>query len=428
MLSATVQWYIFVGVLLVSVAALRPLLERSWLAPVHIHLLAGILVGPWCLGLLQIDLLRDAKQLEVLTEIAVIISLYSAGIKLRIPLTSGRWIAPLLLASLTMLVTVIFTAIVGGWLLGLSLAGAVLLGATLAPTDPVLAEKIQVEHTRDGDRMRQSLTGEAGLNDGTAFPFVLLAVGLADNHLHDLGQYFERWVAIDLLWKVLGGLGLGAITGYWVGRVIVSIRRRYAEQWGAEELLTIGLIAVVYGAALAIETYAFLAVFAAAVGLRHIELQRAAGAEQDSAENRQAQEDLVREQTAVAAALERVAQVFLVVIVGVLISSAQNFNVKFWIFAILMIAVIRPLAVLLTLHAPSITATQRGLIAWFGIRGIGTMYYLAHAISLGVAEPLVVEITTIISACVVTITASIFLHGMSDTVLMKWYKSKPSAH
>ncbi len=435
MLNETVQWYLFIGALLVSFTALGGYLEKQWFAPVHIQLLGGVLAGPLVLGLIDLNFVQDAKILEIASEIAVIISLYAAGVKMRISPNSNRWITPLLLASVTMLATVAFTAYVGIWLFSLSLPAAILLGAVLAPTDPVLADKIQVEHPRDDDRLRQGLTGEAGLNDGTAFPIVLLAVGLADPRLHELGTGFSTWIVVDLLWKVLGGIAFGLVAGFCLGKLILWARATEDEHDSSAELLTIGLIAIIYGIALSINTYAFLSVFAAAVSLRRIEVididddgkaQREGQAPEDhqsSTDENRPNAAFLREQTAVGSALERIAQVFLVVIVGVLLTTERFFDWQLWIFALIMLLLVRPIAVLLTLHDSSLTKTQRNLIAWFGVRGIGTIYYLAHGISLGVDKVLGSEIDILIGCCLTTIMLSFFMHGLSDTPLMRWYTS-----
>lgn len=435
MLTEQAQWYILIGALLVSVGALRPLLTNMWFAPVHLQLLGGIVAGPWCLGLIQLDLPTHARAIEIISEIAVIISLYAAGIKMRIPLDSGAWKAPVVLASLTMVATALLTALLGYALFGLSLSGAILLGAVLAPTDPVLADRIQVEHPGDRDRLRQSLTGEAGLNDGTAFPLVLLAIGLADPHLHSLGVGFSHWILIDLFWKVVGGLLFGGAAGYALGKTVLWVRGRHNESSGSQELLTMGLIAAVYGLALTLNTYAFLAVFAAAVGLRRIEMfyfhrqSDAAGTPEEKRARRESSSEvkLLREQTQVGSALERIAQVFLVVVIGVMLSTPILFYWKYWLFAAILLCAVRPLAVFSTLHLKDINMAQRRLIAWFGIRGIGTIYYLSFAIALGADQPLAGEMATIIGCCVVTITLSIALHGTSDAPLMKWYAASQRA-
>ncbi|MCC6509786.1 MAG: cation:proton antiporter [Pirellulaceae bacterium] len=418
------QWYILVGVLLMFVSALEPLLKNRWLAGVHLQLLGGLVAGPWFLDLVNIDLIANADILEIASEIAVIISLYATGIKMRIPLQSGRWKAPVILATLTMVFTIALTTLLASQLLSLPLPLALLLGAVLAPTDPVLADKIQIHHPSDDDRLRQSLTGEAGLNDGTAFPFVLLAIGLANPAAHELGEGLWRWVLIDLLWKVCGGVMLGAIGGHLLGRCILWFRKLADGQGSSGELLTIGLIAIIYGIALALDTYAFLAVFAAAISLRRIEMSATdESAPQDS--SNQADDDtpvaLVREQTEVGSALEQIVKVFLVFVVGAMIYNTDFTNWRIWLFAVGMLFLVRPVCVFATLRAKSVTPLQRGLIAWFGIRGIGTLYYRSHAIKLGIADESSADLVLLADCCVVTILLSIFLHGTTDTPLMQLY-------
>ena len=135
--------------------------------------------------LVDIDPVRNAIALERICEIAVLISLFTAGLKLKLPWKDNRWRVPARLASVSMMLTVGGLALAGVYLLGLPLGAAVLLGAILAPTDPVLASDVQVTDADDRDRLRFGLTGEGGLNDGTAFPFVMLGLGLLG--LHDLG-------------------------------------------------------------------------------------------------------------------------------------------------------------------------------------------------------------------------------------------------
>ena len=287
MLTDHVLWFVAVGVLTASMGALGTLLNRVWLSAPQVQLLAGVALGPVGLGLIELRWIEDAKLLEVLSEVAVIVSLYAAGMKMRLPVVDRRWVTPAVLASLTMAATVALVTGAGYAILGLPFAGALLLAATLAPTDPVLAEEVQVETPEDYDRLRLALTGEAGFNDGTAFPFVLLSVGLIGNavgaDLHPLGEGLWRWVAVDLLWKVAGGLVFGFVAGKFFGRALIVARKRYEADAGAEELLTLGLIGLTYGLALFLNTYAFLAVFAAAVALRGLEMGES-GADADPGE------------------------------------------------------------------------------------------------------------------------------------------------
>jgi NhaP-type Na+/H+ or K+/H+ antiporter len=113
-------------------------------------------------------------------------------------LRDKRWLLPLRLAFPSMVLTVMFVMAIGIFLFGLPAAAALLLAAILAPTDPVLASDVQVEDSSDRDRLRFSLTAEGGLNDGAAFPVVMLALGLLG--LYDFGGGAWRWVAFDVLW------------------------------------------------------------------------------------------------------------------------------------------------------------------------------------------------------------------------------------
>ncbi|CAK9052771.1 Na(+)/H(+) antiporter [Durusdinium trenchii] len=410
MISEHTQWFLVVGILLVSLASIRPFLKRFWITVPQLQLLCGLAIGPLALNLVSLDWTKDAKLLEVVAEVAVIISLYATGVKMREPLLSKTWIPPLILASFTMVATILMMTVTGILWMDLSLSAALLLGAVLAPTDPVLADEVQVEHAGDDHPLRRTLTGEAGFNDGTAFPFVLLAIGLSDPQLHALGENFWRWIAIDLVWKIVGGLVIGWCSGQLLGRLTLWFQHKESEEHGIDEIRSLGFIALTYGCALFLNTYAFLAVFAAAVGLRHVELQAAKG---DG--NERDADDLLREQSDVASALESLIQVLLVVVVGVLLSTTPLLNWKTWLFALVAIIIIRPLAVLLTLHTNMLSLRYKLLCAWFGIRGIGTLFYLAHAIVLGAASSLPEELS-VVSACAVALELSFITQYCNEQI------------
>jgi len=190
-----IVWFLIAGALLIGFALAGTVLKRLPVTPSMFYLAAGAWLGPWGAGLLHVDAIDDTAMLEGLTEVAVIISLFTAGLKLRLPLTDRRWGVAVLLAGVAMVSTVAgITAF--GMALGLPLAAALLLGAILAPTDPVLASDVQVNDANDAEPVRFSLTGEAGLNDGTAFPFVMLGLGLLGQH--ELGGNGWRWWSLDL--------------------------------------------------------------------------------------------------------------------------------------------------------------------------------------------------------------------------------------
>jgi sodium/hydrogen antiporter len=141
--------------------------------------------------------------------------------------------------------------------LGLPWGVGIIVGAILAPTDPVLASDVQVEHPFDQNRLRFALTGEASLNDGTAFPFLMLGLGLLG--LHDLGSGLWRWVTVDVLWATTAGLGVGGALGTAVGELVLYMRRTHREAVGLDDFLALGLIALAYGIAMACHASGFLA-------------------------------------------------------------------------------------------------------------------------------------------------------------------------
>src|SRR5688500_16574536 len=245
------------------------LLKRLPLTTALLYLLVGAALGPGGAGLIRLHPVRSAALFERATEFAVIVSLFTAGLKLRLPLSDRGWWLPVRLASVSMVVTVGLIAAAGVVLAGLPLGAAVLLGAILAPTDPVLASDVQVTRPTDRDRLRFGLTGEAGLNDGTAFTFVLLGLGL--HGLHELVELGWEWFVVDVAWAVAGGLGVGLAAGTLVARLVLYLLRTHKEAVGLDEFLSLGLLALAYGVALLLHTYGFLAAFAAGVALRRVE-------------------------------------------------------------------------------------------------------------------------------------------------------------
>jgi NhaP-type Na+/H+ or K+/H+ antiporter len=177
---------LIVGVVLIVMTIGGSFIERLPLSAAMLYLGVGLAIGPWGFDLLDLSVFRDVVLLERLTEVAVLISLFTAGMKLEMPLTDRRWRLPVQLASISMVLTVGAITAAGVFIMHMPLGAAVLLGAILAPTDPVLASDVQVANAGDRDRVRFGLTGEGGLNDGSAFPFVMLGLGLMG--LHEMGK------------------------------------------------------------------------------------------------------------------------------------------------------------------------------------------------------------------------------------------------
>jgi NhaP-type Na+/H+ or K+/H+ antiporter len=426
-------WALIIGALLTTMALSGTWLQRLPVSTAMLYLAAGFGLGPAGLALMAPDPLTHAVILERAAEVAVLISLFAVGLKLGLPLSDKGWRLPVRLAIVSMTITVALIAAIGMVGLGLSLGAAVLLGAILAPTDPVLASDVQMVETNDRDRVRFSLTGEGGLNDGAAFPFVMLGLGLLG--LHDLGTGGWRWLAVDVLWAVSGGLLIGAVSGTLIGRLVVYLRRRHKASVGLDEFVALGLIALAYGLAVLSHTYGFLAVLAAGVALQRVTGHPAdvpkAAARASGRQSRQANEALATDAQYAGAymmqevqgfneQLERIVEVAIVLVVGAMLSYTYLHAGAVW-FVLLLFLVVRPVAVWAGLLGAPVSRDQRILISWFGIRGIGSIYYLMYAINRGLPRPLAEEI---IALTLTMVAASIVLHGISVTPLMNRYARK----
>ncbi|WP_119155507.1 cation:proton antiporter [Caldimonas tepidiphila] len=411
-----VTWFILVGAVLVVMALSRRIVERLPLSPALIYLAIGWGISQEGSGLLALDPVRHAKVLEVITEIAVLITLFAVGLRMRMPLSAPRWRAPIRLAGAGMVATTFLAALAGYALLDLPVAAAVLLAAVLSPTDPVLASEVQVHSPDDRDAVRLSLTAEGGINDGTAFPAVMLALGLFG--VHEIGDWGWRWFAVDVLWAIAAGIGLGWLCGIGVGRAVVVLRAR-GLAIESEEFLVLGVIALTYGLALQIHSYGFLAVFAAGAGVFHVERQSLAGviaAAPPSETEATHSSRLVR----FAGQCEHLVEVTVVLLIGALLATVE-WSLLLLAYAAAMLLVVRPLTVLLVLPRQLMPPHQRRLVAWFGIRGVGSIYYLSYAIAHGAPADWAREVA---DAALVTIAVSIIVHGVSATPLMERYRKR----
>ncbi|MBI3368028.1 MAG: cation:proton antiporter [Burkholderiales bacterium] len=413
-----VGWFVIVGLLLILIGVTDTWRRDLPVCAAALYLVAGHLLGPAGIGFIDLQLTRDAALLEHLAETAVLISIFAVGLRLRAPLRDPLWRAPFMMATLAMLLTIALLCALGLGL-GMSLGAALLMAAALAPTDPVLASDVQVEHEQDRDRLRFSLTAEAGLNDGSAFPFVMLALGLLG--LHELGPSGLRWWRVDVLWATLGGLGLGWLLGLLFSRAVVYLRREHDQAFGMESFLTLGLIALTYGCALLLQTYGFLAVFTAGLVMRQVERKDTpAGTKVDSQGTAPAQ-TTARMAKAVldfTLDLEKLAELVVMLVIGALL-TARMFTLSSITVALVLLFVARPLAIYATTWRLGLSPSQRRLAAWFGIRGIGSMYYLAYAVAHGAAAS---RIDAVADSVLVTIALSVLLHGSSATPVMRLYR------
>jgi NhaP-type Na+/H+ or K+/H+ antiporter len=404
-----------VGVVLIVMALASHVVQRLPLSPAMLYLAVGMFIGPWGAGLLHVDPLVQPYGLEMLTEVAMLVTLFAVGLRLQVPLGWRGWRVPVRLATWGMVITTALIAALGHYWLALPLGAAVLLGGVLAPTDPVLASDVQIQEAGDRDAVRMSITAEGGLNDGTAFPAVMLGLGLLG--VHETGTLAWRWWLIDLLWAVPAGLGIGWLCGHFTGRALTWMRRR-GEPLESEEFLVFGLIALAYGLALLLKAYGFLAVFAAGAALSRRERLRyepVPDTEIDAAHSSRLD--------SFSGQCERLAEVAVVLLIGAALWWVQ-WRWDLVLFALAVLLLVRPLMVFLLVRRGDVGPHQRRLIAWFGIRGVGSGYYHAFAAGFGVdpawGHPLA-------SAVFLTIAASIVLHGLTATPLMEGYYRRLAA-
>jgi NhaP-type Na+/H+ or K+/H+ antiporter len=414
-------WLLLIGLLLVLMAFVGSAMDKLPLTPGLIYLLIGYALGPAVLGLIDLDPLREPRLLEVLAEVVVVVSLFAVGLKLRVTLGDPIWKVPVRLATVSMAITIGLIALLGVFAFGMSWGAAILLGAILAPTDPVLASDVQVRHADDRDRTRFSLTGEGGLNDGTAFPFVMLGLGLLG--LHDLGAWGWRWIVADGVWAVAAGIAIGWFCGKAVGWAVLYIRREFKAGLEWEEFLALGLIALSYGLAVFVHGYGFLAVLTAGLALRRIESDHLSNTD------RQPRDDhppaagaqvaatpayMVRTLLSFNQSLERMGELIVVLVLGVCMSTLE-LDPQGMLLALLLFVVIRPVATFLGLIGCHYTLRELRLISWFGIRGAGSFYYLMYVISAGVPAAVAGKLLTLV---LTVVSISVVVHGISATPLM----------
>lgn len=426
------------GALLLAIAMFSHSLKRLPVSAAMVYLAAGIAIGPLVSSRLGWTLAELAPVLEHVTELLILVSLFIAGLKLGLPVNHAHWKVPLRLATVSMAVTVLLVAPLAAWILGLPLGAAIVLAALLSPTDPVLATEVQVRDLNDRDRLRINLTGEAALNDGTAFPFVMLGLGLLG--LHELGDFGVRWLALDVLWACAGGIALGGLCGWAVSRAVLRLRARHRMALGRDEFVALGLLAVTYSLSLLTLTYGFLAVFAAAYTFaRKVESAQAAR-NSDTPPHPQAiesdQGQSVRDEAEPPPAelsenalgfneqLERIGELLMVLLVGCLLWTV-TLSVGAFLVAIALQVLVRPIAVWIGLLGLEMERPQRRLTAWLGIRGVGSLFYFSYAVGHGLDRTLVEPIA---ATLLLTVALSIGLHGLTVTPLMRAYTRRREPH
>lgn len=425
-------WYLIIGSLLLLMGLIGAIWHRLPLSPAMLYLPIGFALGPSGTDLVELDPYRNAELLTLLTEIALLISLFTVGLKLRVSLTDPIWRLPVRLGIIGMLVTTVLIACIGVYLLKLPLALAILLGAILSPTDPVLASDVQITDAGDRDRLRFSLSGEGGMNDGTAYPAVmagLFLLGVPEAHV-----FGTRWGVPYALWGIVAGFASGWLMGRLIVRLTLYLRQHHHKALGMEEFLTLGLIAASYGFAHLIHGVGFIAVFTAGVAMRRSEHQVSGEVQPAKVIGVVPAQDEATVATHPVKApaymaetilgfnqqLEHIAEFVMVLLLGIILSGS-GFAWEGVTIAAFLLLLVRPVAVKLSLLGEPVGRSQRRLMGWFGIRGIGSLYYLMYVLQYD--WPLEQK-QHMVALVLTAVTMSILLHGFSATPLMEQYRKR----
>lgn len=400
---------LFGGGLLVLLVAWLPLVTRK--SPLSLPI---VCVALGCL-LFSFDPISSAAPhpaehpvlIERATELVVIIALIGAGLKIRRPVGWHSWRITWLLLAIAMPLTIAAVALVGHYMLGLGIAAAVLLGAALAPTDPVLAGDVQIEDplSEEEDETRFALTSEAGLNDALAFPFVHLAILLAASGWGwaQAGEWFSYYI----FWKLAAGLAIGWLAGKLAGWIIYRLPDNTRLSRTGDGFVALGIALTAYTATEFAHGYGFLAVFVAGLTIRNMEV--------DDEFNKKLH-DFADE-------TERLwMMAFLVLFGGMLVSGGLLVGIG-WreiLFAIIVLAVIRPIAGYISLLWVDCPRAERTIISIFGIRGMGSIYYLAYGLNHSQFEnPILLW-----NVLAIVVAVSILLHGITVSPVMRRYERR----
>lgn len=394
----------FVGcVLLVGVAVLSRQHERPYSATIAYLLLgalASALMGP--LGIHRLGPISDHMVFERVCELALVIAVFGSGLSVeRVVSRYSRWLIAVLLL-VVMPASIALIAVFGAYVMGLSLATAVTLGAVLAPTDPVLAGDVGLAppgHEEVGEP-RLSLHTEAGANDGLASPFVIAGLLIATHHG---SGWIGGWLVVDIVVRAGVAVVLGIAGGWLASAAIVGLRTRERLSGELDGVLAIALPLVIYGVSQALGEYGLVTVFAAGIAFRRREFDHELHVGVHAGSER----------------IGRLLELAVLLLLGSALTTAGLTvpGVGGWLLAPLVIFVIRPVLVLAAAIRAPFGLRQRLFLGFFGVRGVAAVYYavvVAGSHDFSPHDTAVVVWTTI--ACV---GVSIIVHGVAATPLMR---------
>lgn len=336
------------------------------------------------------------------TELVVIISLMGTGLKIDQPFSLRTWAAPFRLVSITMVLCIALVALLAIWLLKFDVASAILLGAVLAPTDPVLASDVQVEPPMEGrkENVKFSLTAEAGMNDGMAFPFTWLALLLAGasiGSIEDLGA----WLLRDVLYKIIAGVACGVLLGKLLAYIVFTIPEKKQFVVIKDGFVAVAATLMVYGITEMVKGYGFIAVFVTAITLRNYELEH---------KYHKKLHDFTDQ-------VERILVSIVLIMFGgsIIYGILSPLNWNMVLLGVLFIVLVRPVTAWLGMTGIKLKRREKLVISFFGIRGIGSFYYLSFALhkeEFGVEKELWATASFIV-------VLSLLIHGFTASSVMQ---------
>lgn len=404
-LSAEPLLFVLAGIALVVAMLALGADDRRLSSTSVTYLLFGVVVAVIVevLDVRWLDPVRDATLLEHASELAVIVALFGTGLALERPIGWRSWSSTWRLLGVVMPLSILGLALWAHLAMGLSVAAAIVLAAALAPTDPVLAGAVGVGPPGEEDRddARFALTSEAGLNDGLAFPFVMLGLLVASSS--SPGSDLGAWLLADVLWAIGIGLLVGAAVGVGLGRLYRRWRDRERVRVTADPWMAVAAVLAVYGLTEFLDAYGFVAAFAAGVAFNHTEGLRAGHQDEDVELDRRIHHG--------ADAAEHLAELALVMLIGSMLSLGGLAlpGVAGWVAVGLLIIVFRPLSTAVALVGSALPHGERRFIGWFGVRGIGSLYYATFAAGTGLLSD--GEARTILWTVLIAISISVLVHG-----------------
>jgi sodium/hydrogen antiporter len=389
--------------LFAAIGALSHQQERAYSASI-IYLGLGLLAAG-ALSILEISPIdpdRDAALVEHVTELALIVAVFSTGLAVERRLSWQGWRSVAGLLAVVMPLSIAAVALFGALLMDLSLGAAIILGAVLAPTDPVLAGDVGIGPPGEAleDDPRFNLGTEAALNDGLATPFVLLGIFVAEE---GGTGWLSEWLGADVIYGTLVGGALGAIGGRLIGGLAVRLRNAEMLDDRLDIYFAIPTVLIVYGAAQFVGAVGLFAAFCAGLAFRRYEFEHEY--------NRHVHEG--------AEVVEKFGELVVILLLGSMVTLAglEAPGLSGWLLVPMLLLVIRPALVMALLIRSRMSLRERAFVAWFGVRGVATIYYCAVVIGAGVLAA--DEQATVFWTAAVCVMVSILVHGISATPLMR---------